>query len=65
MKQNLKKLKSMKKMEKSCIKKLSDVKNVENIKQREIKHNFMDLVTEDIWDYMNEFNDEDLKCSLE
>ena len=65
MKQNLKKLKSIKKMEKSCIKKLSDVKNVENIKRHEIKHNFMDLVTEDIWDYMNEFNDEDLKCSLE
>ena len=64
MKHISKKLTSLK-IKDGNLKKLKDVKNVENIKSLEIKSNYMDLVTEDVWDFMNDFNDEDLKCDLD
>lgn len=65
MKTNSKKLKSLKKTEKLLTEKNFNVKNVENTKSTEVKINFMDLMTEDMWDYMNDYNNEELKCSLD
>ena len=65
MKTNLKKSKSLKKTEKLLTEKNFNVKNAESTKSTEVKINFMDLMTEDMWDYMNDYNNEELKCSLD
>lgn len=61
MKPKLKSLNLNKKTVKSSQKKKLDVKNVVNINSKEIKINYLDLMSEDVWDYMNEYNDKDLK----
>ena len=61
MKSKLKSLNLNKKTVKSSQKKKLDVKNVVNINSKEIKINYLDLMSEDVWDYMNEYNDKDLK----
>lgn len=65
MKPKMNKLKSMKKKDKSNTSKLSAVNDAEKLKLSEVKISYMDLVDEDVWDYMNDIDDQDLKCLLD
>jgi hypothetical protein len=56
------KLSKFKSLKKQKVKTLSSVKNAEKKKVKyTVKSDFMDLMTEDVWDYMNEFDVKELK----
>lgn len=59
MKKKSKKLNYTKKIKNLCADKSANVKNVKNIKYKKVS--FLDLVSEDVWEYMNEVNESELK----